>query len=204
MSTRTVHIVDDDDLVRDWLCGLLGIGSNLLVRSYKSGSAFLDQVQDLDPGVLLLDYNMPGLSGLDVLHAINVAKFAPIILTGFGSAQRALEAARAGAIDFIEKPCDNEVLLKTIENAFQKMERERAIHERREAARAAIARLSARERGVLDGLINGHSNKAIAHELKLSPRTVEIYRANLMSKLDVRSLSEVLRIAFAAGLIPMD
>jgi two-component system response regulator FixJ len=201
--TRTAYIVDDDDAVRASLHSLLSLLPNLVLRSYRSGDAFLEDVSELDPGVLLLDFHMPGSTGLDVLNAIKGKHvFAPVVLTGQGNVTLAVQAMQAGAIDFIEKPYEADLLMELIESAFQQLERNTESVARVEAAKARIDRLSPRETDVLKGLIGGRSNKVIAYDLDISPRTVEIYRANLMDKLEVRSLSEALRIAFAAGLFP--
>ena len=201
--TRTIYIVDDDDAVRASLHSLLSLQADLVVRSYRSGDAFLEEAAELDPGVVLLDFHMPGASGLDVLQTIRGnAAFASVILTGQGNVTLAVQAMQAGALDFIEKPYEAELLLQLVDNAFSQLERNSEAIARVEAARTRIARLSPRETDVLRGLIEGRSNKVIAYELDISPRTVEIYRANLMEKPEVRSLSEALRIAFAAGLIP--
>lgn len=200
---RTIYIVDDDDAVRASLHSLLSVRADLIVRGYRSGDAFLQDVNELDPGVLLLDMHMPGSTGLDVLHALDSSvKFVPIVLTGQGNVGMAVEAMKAGALDFVEKPYEAEVLLQLIDTAFARLEEDNEAAARTAAAEAKIAKLSPRETDVLRGLIDGRSNKIIAYELDISPRTVEIYRANLMEKLEVRSLSEALRIAFAAGLFP--
>lgn len=201
--TRTIYIVDDDDAVRASLHSLLSVRGDLVIRSYRSGDAFLEEAQDLDPGVLLLDFHMPGASGLDVLQAIaDRGSFAAIILTGQGNVGLAVQAMKAGALDFIEKPYEADQLMQVIDAAFSRLEQDSDAAARLVAANAKIAKLSPRECDVLMGLIEGRSNKVIAYELDISPRTVEIYRANLMEKLEVRSLSEALRVAFAAGLIP--
>jgi two-component system response regulator FixJ len=201
--TRTIYIVDDDDAVRASLHSLLSLQPDLVVRSYRSGDAFLEEVAELDPGVLLLDFHMPGATGLDVLQAIRgKPNFASVVLTGQGNVTLAVQAMQAGALDFIEKPYEAETLLELVENAFRQLERESESAARVDAAKSRISKLSPRETDVLKGLIEGRSNKIIAYELDISPRTVEIYRANLMDKLEVRSLSEALRIAFAAGLFP--
>ncbi|SEI77341.1 two component transcriptional regulator, LuxR family [Sphingomonas sp. OV641] len=201
---RTIYIVDDDDPVRASLQSLLSVRKNLLIRSFRSGDAFLEQVEELDPGVLLLDFNMPGSNGLDVLRALRPygSRFVAIILTGQGNIEMAVQAMKAGAMDFLEKPYDPGVLLQLVESAFLHHEQQCAVSGRADRAAARIAMLSLRECDVLRGLIEGRSNKVIAFELDLSPRTVEIYRANLMQKLEVRSLSEALRVAFAAGMFP--
>ncbi|MGK6355991.1 response regulator transcription factor [Sphingomonas sp. DT-207] len=203
--TRTIYIVDDDDAVRASLHSLLSVRSDLVVRSYRSGDAFLEEAAELDPGVLLLDFHMPGATGLDVLQALDgKARFVPVVLTGQGNVGLAVQAMKAGALDFLEKPYEAEVLMQVIDNAFARLEENSEEAARLNAAEAKIAKLSPRETDVLKGLIEGRSNKIIAYELDISPRTVEIYRANLMEKLEVRSLSEALRIAFAAGLFPKD
>jgi two-component system response regulator FixJ len=200
---RNVYIVDDDDAVRASLQSLLATRSNLLIRSFRSGDAFLGEMAELDPGVLLLDVHMPGASGIDVLRGITDRRqFAPIILTGQGNITLAVDAMKAGALDFVEKPYDHLSLLETVENAFSRLEAGSADAARVDAAKAKLAKLSGRETDVLKGLIDGQANKVIAHNLDISPRTVEIYRAHLMEKLEVRSLSEALRIAFAAGFYP--
>jgi two-component system response regulator FixJ len=203
--TRTIYVVDDDDPVRASVQGLLTLQPNLIVRGYRSGTAFLEGVKELDPGVLLLDFHMPGASGLDVLKTLNDGAkkrtFTTVILTGQGSIDIAVQAMKAGAVDFLEKPYEPERLLQVVENAFVRLETDTAALANIEAAQAKIAKLSPREAEVLKQLIEGLPNKMIAHSLDLSPRTVEIYRANVMEKLGVRSLSEALRIAFAAGLI---
>jgi two-component system response regulator FixJ len=162
-------------------------------------------VPHLDPGVVLLDFHMPGTNGIDVLAALRKnhgSKFATIMLTGEGNVTLAVQAMKAGALDFIEKPYDVTTLLDVVDTAFTRLEQENVALEHSAGARARIGALSPRERDVLMGLIEGRANKVIAYELDISPRTVEVYRAKLMTKLDVRSLPEALRIAFAAGLIP--
>jgi two-component system response regulator FixJ len=198
--THAVYIVDDDDAVRASLYSLLSVRLELVIRSYHSGDDFLAEVDDLDPGVVLLDFHMPGATGLDVLNAIRGKDFAAIILTGQGNVTLAVQAMKVGALDFIEKPYEAERLLASVHRALATLDQVSGEAARTEGARARIDTLSPRETDVLRGLIEGRSNKMIAYELDISPRTVEIYRANLMEKLDVNSLSEALRIAFAAGL----
>ncbi|WP_114955039.1 response regulator transcription factor [Sphingosinicella terrae] len=204
MSTRSIYIVDDDEAVRSSLYSLLSALPDQLVRSFASGEAFLERVEELDPGVVLLDQSMPGLSGMEVLQRLDASRFVAIVLTGHGSVSIALEAIRSGAADFLEKPYDPDILLQILDRAFATLELDRASLAKVAAAQAKIDRLSAREREVLKGLIEGRANKVIAHALEISPRTVEIYRSNVMDKLEVRSLSEALRISFAAGLFPGD
>ena len=201
---RNIYLIDDDDAVRASLHGLLSLRSDLVVRNFRSGDQFLERVSDLESGVLLLDYHMPGKNGIEVLQELgssSPARFLTIILTGEGNIDVAVQAMKAGALDFLEKPYKADALLETIDKAFERMEHESAGSAQIESARAKVDVLSPRERDVLTGLIEGRSNKVIAYNLAISPRTVEIYRANLMTKMGVRSLSEALRVAFAAGLI---
>jgi two-component system response regulator FixJ len=204
MSTRTIYVVDDDDDVRLSLQSLLSVIPNTLVWGFRSGDAFLEREEELTPGVVLLDYHMPGSTGLDVLRAIRPrgTKFVTVILTGHGEVSLAVEAMKAGALDFLEKPYEHEALLETLSAAWSRLEEHSEQSERLKTAKTKIERLSTREVQVLNGLIQGQSNKIIAYELDLSPRTVEIYRANLMDKLEVSNLSEALRIAFTAGMVP--
>jgi two-component system response regulator FixJ len=202
---KCIYLVDDDDAVRASLHSLLSLRPDLAVRSFRSGDAFLDGAAELDSGVLLLDFHMPGSSGVDVLDAIRegfAGKFAAVILTGEGNVALAVQVMKMGALDFVEKPYEAETLLRIVDVAFSRLAQDSAAAAHAEQARAKIEGLSPRERDVLMGLIEGRANKVIAYELDISPRTVEIYRANLMTKLHVRSLPEALRIAFAAGLIP--
>lgn len=202
---RSVYIVDDDDAVRASVHGLLAEKPEHQIRVFRSGDDFLEAVEPEDGGVLLLDYHMPGANGLDVLRELgeNRVRFASVMLTGQGDVSVAVQAMKVGAIDFLEKPYDPYHLLRVVEAAFKRFDSDTSQQERLRAATDRIERLSPRERDVLMGLIEGRQNKVIAHELDLSPRTVEIYRANMMEKLGVGSLSEALRVAFAAGLVPM-
>jgi len=148
---------------------------------------------------------MPGVSGMEVLKDIEGSgRFATIILTGRGDIQLAITAMKSGVVDFIEKPYEFEALNAAIDLAFSRLEKDGRVQARMDQAQALIALLSPREKDVLSGLIEGRSNKMIAIDLDISPRTVEIYRANLMDKLKVGSLSEALRLAFTAGMITTD
>ncbi|WP_037493238.1 response regulator transcription factor [Sphingomonas sp. PAMC 26605] len=203
---RNCYIVDDDDAARTSLLTLLSARFRIVVQGFTSGDAFLRGVGDLDPGVVLLDYSMPGRNGIEVLRLLKDRhpQMVPIMLTGKGSTQAAVEAMKAGALDFLEKPSDPETLFGVIEAAF---DRSGEILRSAQAAKSAaqrLARLSPQEANVLRGLVDGKRNKIIAYELGLSPRTVEIYRANVMSKLGVNSLSEALRIAYAGGWLAVE
>lgn len=203
MSDRRLYIVDDDDDVRSSLQSLASIRAGIEVKCFISGDSFLGAVDELEPGCILLDLHMPGLSGLDVLAKIEPPRylFSPIILTGQGDVGPAVQAMKLGAIDFLEKPCDPQTLLHAIDLGFEWLEHRRMQTARENDAKTRLALLSPRELDVVRGLINGMSNKLIAHDLDISPRTVEIYRAKAMEKLEVRSLSEALRLAFAAGML---
>lgn len=205
MNARNVYIVDDDDALRQSVEVLLDVAGGFVTQSFASGEAFLARMPDADSGCVLLDLTMPGMNGLEVLrqlHAID-SRFETILLTGQGDIAVAVEAMKAGAIDFIEKPYDNRMLLSALEGGFARIENREREAGAIQLARENIERLTPRERDVLLGLIDGKANKIIAYELDISPRTVEIYRANLMDKLGVRSVAEAVRIAFAAGLVPV-
>jgi two-component system response regulator FixJ len=203
--TRNVYIVDDDDALRHSVEVLLDVAGGFVTRSFASGEAFLDQLSHIGMGCVLLDLNMPGMNGLEVLHQLQQRdeRFETILLTGQGDIGVAVEAMKSGAIDFIEKPYDNRMLLNALANGFARIEDREKEVSAIQHARHGIERLTPREKDVLLGLIDGKANKIIAFELDISPRTVEIYRANLMDKLGVRSVAEAVRIAFAAGLVPV-
>ena len=199
---RHFYIVDDDEAVRQSLHGLMRLRSDTVIRSFSSADACLSAIGELEAGVVLLDVHMPGISGMDALTAIKrqPTRFEVIMITGYGNITMAVDAMRNGAFDFLEKPYDHRVLLDVVERAYARLETAVQDQACTAAARDRLAALSAREREVLALLIEGRPNKLIAHDLDLSPRTVEYYRANLMTKLGVRTLSEALRIAFAGGM----
>ena len=205
MTTRHVYIVDDDEALRQSVEVLLEVAGGFVTRSFESGDAFLTAVPDLGAGCVLLDLNMPGMDGLEVLRRLRglSSRFETILLTGQGDIGVAVEAMKSGAVDFIEKPYDNRMLLNALGSGFARIENREKEASAIQIARENIERLTPRERDVLLGLIDGKANKIIAYELDISPRTVEIYRANLMDKLGVRSVAEAVRIAFAAGLVPV-
>jgi len=199
---HNLYIVDDDEAVRASLFRLVSRQPDYAVSSFASGDAFLEEFETLAPGVVLLDFHMAGANGITVLHAIRALsqRFVVVILTAHGAIQRSVDAMKAGAFDFIEKPYDPAALMMCLDLAFAELARFRAEADGRDSAVARLALLSPRETEVLAGLGSGCSNKQIAWALKISPRTVEIYRANLMTKLKVRSLAELLQLLFVAEL----
>ena len=174
--------------------------SGYLVRSYESGVELLKSPGELGHGCILLDIRMPGMDGLEVQEALKRkgVTLPIIIMTGHGDVTLAVKAMKAGAIDFIEKPFEKAALLGAIEEGVKRLHDVDAGRDLAREANVRLQALSPRERDVIDGLAKGQPNKTIAYDLGISPRTVEIHRANLMTKLGVRSLSEALRIAFAA------
>lgn len=198
---RMIHIVDDEEAIRRSASFMLKT-SGYEVATYPSGVAFLKEARDAQPGCVLLDVRMPEMDGLEVQQALIERGIAMpvIVLTGHGDVSIAVRAMKAGAIEFIEKPFEKAVLLNAIAAAFERLEDAEKRASRAADAQVMLAALTAREQEVLKGLTQGLPNKTIAYDLGISPRTVEVHRANLMSKLAVRSLSEALRIAFTAGL----
>jgi len=198
MSERLVHLVDDDDAVRRSV-GFMLKTSGYQIRSYASGIDLLKEAKSLDVGCILLDIRMPGMDGLEVQQALKEAgvSLPVIIMTGHGDVPLSVKAMKAGAIDFIEKPFEKGTLLSALEQGVAVLQRSGDSRERAKSAAVKLQVLTRREREVLDGLADGFPNKTIAYDLGISPRTVEIHRANVMNKLGVRSLSEALRLAFA-------
>lgn len=201
MSDKIVHLVDDDEAIRR-SAGFMLKTSGYVVKTYSSGVELLKEAKDLPAGCILLDVRMPEMDGLQVqaeLKARGIG-FPVIVMTGHGDVGVAVQAMKTGAVDFIEKPFEKAVLLSAIEEGFSRIEQAGRSSARADEAQVRLRALTPRERDVLEGLVRGHPNKTIAYDLDISPRTVEIHRANLMTKLGVASLSEALRIAFAAGM----
>ena len=199
-AQRLVHLVDDDEGVRHSASFMLRT-SNFVVKTYASGIELLGQ-KDLPDGCILLDVRMPEMGGLEVQAELRRrGRLHPVIvMTGHGEIGIAVEAMKAGAVDFIEKPFEKAILVDALGEGFARLERAGKAHARTEAAEAKLKVLTPREREVLEGLARGFPNKTIAYDLGISARTVEVHRANVMTKLGVPSLSEALRIAFAARL----
>ena len=200
-DNRIVHIVDDDEAVRQSLAFLLS-STGLAVRLYDSASAFLAGLASVKGGCLITDMRMPDMTGLELLHQLRAKAcgLPAIVITGHGDVALAVEAMKAGAVDFIEKPFDEEAILHAVQAALERGSEGEGGDAPAIAAR--LASLSERERQVLEGLIAGHPNKTIAYDLGISPRTVEVYRANLMTKMEARSLSELIRMAILAKVAP--
>jgi two-component system response regulator FixJ len=195
-----VHVIDDDQAVRDSLAFLLQ-SARISVTVHDGATSFLKVLPNIQAGCIVTDIRMPGATGIDLLRRINDLKIQVpvIVITGHGDVPLAVEAMKLGAFDFLEKPFDDETIIKAISLALKRSQQtERASVDRQDIAKR-LASLSNRERDVLDGLLAGQSNKVIASELQISPRTVEIYRANVMTKMQAASLSELVRMAIAAG-----
>lgn len=200
-STVPIYIVDDESSVRRSVSFLLKV-AGYVPRPFLSGDDFLAEAADLKPGIVLLDIRMPGMDGLEVLEALGPRgdHLSVIVMTGHGDISSAVKSLRLGAIDFLEKPFEDDVLFKAIELGIAKrQESEERVAMRRDAT-ARIEALSKRERDVLNLLAEGKSNKEVAHLLDLSVRTVEMHRAAMFDRLGVQSLAEALRIGFAGGL----
>ncbi len=197
---RTVHLVDDDDAIRRSV-GFMLRTSGFAVEAHSSGVHLLKQ-KELAQGCILLDIRMPEMDGLEVQRALleRGVTLPVVVMTGHGDISIAVQAMKAGAVEFIEKPFEKAVLLAAVEEGFARLDRSDRKLVRAEEAAVRLQVLTLREREVLEGLAKGFPNKTIAYDLGISPRTVEIHRANLMTKLGVASLSEALRIAFSAGL----
>lgn len=192
-----VHVVDDDEAARESLAMLLrAIGYQ--TETYPSGLDFLARLPEAG-GCVLLDIHMPEMDGMEVQRRLNEAgvRLPVIILTGQADVPVAVEAMKAGAVEFLEKPYTEGALLAALDEGFRRLDLDR--RSVAETARRAIARLTPREREVLRGLLSGQPNRSIAQDLSLSPRTVELHRANMMEKLGARGLSGAVRIALAAG-----
>jgi two-component system response regulator FixJ len=198
-----VYIVDDDEAFRRSL-ELLLASDDWRVESFASAAEFANRAPELEPGILLLDLHLDGTSGLDLLEedGAGLDRFAVVMVTGAGAIQTAVRSIKAGAIDFIEKPFAGGELLDRLEavagDFAASMEARSAIFEAREKVEA----LTPRERDVLEGLLTGASNKMIARNLEISPRTVEMHRARMVQKLGADTTAEALEIGRTAGLKP--
>ena len=203
MSTESiVHVIDDDSAMRESIEFLLRT-VKIRARVYESASAFLDALPRESAGCVITDVRMPGMSGLELLRKLKELNVAlpVIVITGHGDVPLAVEAMKSGAADFIEKPFDDEILLASVRAALKVQDGQAEQQAAKAAVAARVESLSARERQVLEGLVAGLPNKTIAYDLGISPRTVEIYRANVMTKMEASSLSELVRMALIGGVL---
>ncbi|MFH1341152.1 MAG: response regulator FixJ [Pseudomonadota bacterium] len=197
-----IYVIDDDEAMRDSLNFLLD-SAGFHVTLFESAQNFLDVLPGLEFGCVVSDVRMPGIDGIEMLKRMKAGQstFPILIMTGHGDVPLAVEAMKLGAVDFLEKPFEDDRLIGMIEAAIRQAEpaakSETITHE----IAARVATLSPRERQVMDGLIAGLSNKLIARDYDISPRTIEVYRANVMTKMQANSLSELVRLAMRAGLL---
>jgi two-component system, LuxR family, response regulator FixJ len=197
-----VHVIDDDEAVREALAFQLG-SAGIDVRTYESAGLFLQVAPTVQTGCIITDVRMPELSGIDLLRRLRELKFAVpvIVITAHGDIPLAVEAMSLGAVDFLEKPFEDEVLLASVRSALDRGDRDQKRQAERSNIESRLAALSNRERDVLKGLVAGHANKQIAYDLGISARTIENYRANLMIKMQAGSLSDLVRMALIAGIL---
>jgi len=197
-----ICVIDDDEAVRQSLDFLLRT-AGIKVRTFDSAAAFLEALPQAKASCIITDVRMPEMTGIDLLRHLKEAKadIPVIVITGHGDIALAVDAMKMGAVDFLEKPFDDELLLNAVRSALDRemeaAEQSAEINDIREK----LAALSNRERQVLEGLVAGKANKNIAFDLGISPRTVEIYRANLMTKMEANSLSDLVRMAMTAGIL---
>ncbi|HZQ12956.1 MAG TPA: response regulator FixJ [Pseudolabrys sp.] len=197
-----IYVIDDDEAARQSLEFLLKT-AGLKVRSFDGARAFLEVLPQVRAGCIITDVRMPDITGIDLLRKVKEKglDIPVIVITGHGDISLAVEAMKIGAVDFLEKPFDDEALLTAVKNSLSS-----TIDAAKRNAEVAqindkLKALSNRERQVLEGLVAGKANKVIAFDLGISPRTVEIYRANLMTKMSANSLSDLVRMAMTAGIL---
>jgi two-component system response regulator FixJ len=197
-----VYVIDDDEAMRDSLNFLLD-SANFNVTLFETALRFLEALPGLEFGCVVSDVRMPGLDGIELLKRMKAdqSKFPIVIMTGHGDVPLAVEAMKQGAVDFLEKPFEDDRLIGMIEAAIRQAEPNLKSEALAQDIAARIASLSPRERQVMNGLIAGLSNKLIARDYDISPRTIEVYRANVMTKMQANSLSELVRLAMRAGLL---
>jgi len=201
-SDAIVHVIDDDEAVRQSIEFLLRT-AGVTARTYDSASTFLNALPTIDPGCIITDVRMPGISGIDLLRRLGEMriKMPVIVITGHSDVPLAVEAMKIGAVDFLEKPFEDELLLGSVRSALNRSQENAARDAERAEVEARLSTLTNREREVLEGLVAGKPNKVIAFDLAISPRTVEIYRANVMTKMEAASLSELVRMALVIGVM---
>ena len=199
-NKSVVHVIDDDDDARESLAFLLET-ADVEVHTYDSAVAFLKALPQVTAGCILTDVRMPEIDGMELLRRLNQdgVTLPVIVMTGHGDVPLAVEAMKLGAVDFLEKPFDDDALLTSVRMALSRNRADSEQELLKTEIRERLASLSPREQQVLDGLVAGHPNKTIAFDLGISARTVEVYRANLMTKMQARSLSELVRMALLAS-----
>lgn len=204
MATEpVVHVIDDDEAARHALGFLLDC-AGIDARTYESAVAFLKAVPTMEHGCIVTDVRMPEMSGVELIGRLKALGVPDpvIVITGHADVPLAIQAMKAGVADFIEKPFSDETILGSVRAALAQQQERGLVEAERDEIVARMATLSQREREVLDGLVEGHANKVIADDLAISARTVEVYRANVMTKMRARSLSELVRMAMIARLVP--
>jgi two-component system response regulator FixJ len=196
-----VHVIDDDESAREALAFLIDC-AGFQVRTYESAVRFLDAVPTMDHGCIVTDVRMPELTGVELIGRLKAlgVKDPVIVITGHADVPMAIQAMKAGVADFLEKPFGDDALLGAIRSALARQTGRKQADEEREAIRARMATLSQRESEVMEGLVAGDANKVIAYDLGISARTVEVYRANVMTKMQAGSLSELVRMVTVARL----
>lgn len=199
-----VYVIDDDPAMRDSLDFLLS-SAGFNVRLFDSAQVFLQEVPNIEAGCVVSDIRMPGIDGIELLRRLHspssTRKLPVIIMTGHGDVPLAVEAMKLGALDFLEKPFDDERLVGMIETALSQNDSGLRNEAVTDEIAARVASLTPREHQVMQGLVAGRSNKVIAREYEISPRTVEVYRANVMTKMQAGTLSELVRFAIRAGIL---
>ena len=205
VAQPVVHIIDDDEGLRESLAFLLRSAA-FEVKSFESAKAFLDVLPHAAPGCIITDVRMPDISGIELLRRLKELKIGVpvIVITGHGDIALAVEAMKIGAADFFEKPFDDDLLVASVRAVLRQREGQTKRGAERAEIEHRISTLSRREKDVLTGLIEGRANKQIAFDLGISPRTVEIYRANLMNKMQADSLSDLVRMALLAEMLGSD
>ena len=200
--SRKVYVIDDDAAMRDSLDFLLD-SAGFNVTLFETAQQFLEALPALAFGCVISDVRMPGIDGIELLKRLRTlnSRFPIVVMTGHGDVPLAVEAMKLGAMDFLEKPFEDERLIAMIEAALRVAEPAAKSDAVAQDIAARVASLSPRERQVMDGLVAGLSNKLIAREYDISPRTIEVYRANVMTKMQAGSLSELVRLAMRAGLV---
>jgi two-component system, LuxR family, response regulator FixJ len=197
-----VYVIDDDGAMRDSLAFLLD-SAGISVATFESASSFLEALPRIESGCVVTDVRMPGIDGIELLKRLKQEKPAlcVIVITGHGEIPLAVQAMKLGAMDFLEKPFDDERLIEAVRSALASIADKAKADAVTAQVASRVAVLSPRERQVLEGLVAGHSNKTMARDLQISPRTVEVYRDNVMTKLQVANLSELVRLAMRAGVL---